>query len=198
MAPGQPSGRALTISIVSTLEFQIRRSRVSDADRDRAVDVLRANAVDGRLSHETFMRRLDLAFAARRRGELDDLMTDLPVNGRISQWLIDRVRRAAEFRSLLRALRATWRAPQVPGLRLPNDAPYPLRIGRGPSCELRLGDISVSRVHAEVLHQGGEWILRDLRSTNGTTVNGWRVSTQTVVRPGDVVAFGNCQFRLHG
>jgi hypothetical protein len=66
---------------MTTLEFQIRRSRVSDGDRERAVDVLRANAVGGRLSHETFMRRLDLAFTARRRGELDDLMTDLPTNG---------------------------------------------------------------------------------------------------------------------
>jgi hypothetical protein len=180
---------------MTTAEFQIRRSRVSDADRERAVDVLRANAVGGRLSHETFMQRMDLAFAARSRDELDDLITDLPAKRRASQWLIDAVGRVAEFRRLLRE---AWHAPHIPGLRLPQDAPYPLQIGRGPQCELRLSDDSVSRAHAELFYLGDDWILRDLRSTNGTTVNGWRISTEAVVRPGDVVAFGNLRFRLRG
>lgn len=193
-ASGHRNGWALTISIVTTLELQMRSSRASDADREQAVDVLRANAVGGRLSHDTFMRRLDLAFTARRRGELDDLVTDLPASGRVSQSLINAVGRLAEFRRLVRA---AWRAPQISGLRLPPDAPYPLRIGRGPGCELYLGDASVSRVHAELLNLGGDWTLRDLRSTNGTTVNGWRITTEAVVRPGDVVKFGNVRFRLH-
>jgi len=47
--------------------------------------------------------------------------------------------------------------------------------------------------------QSGMWILRDLGSTNGTTVNGRRVTGAVVVRSGDVVGFGQMSFRLsHG
>jgi pSer/pThr/pTyr-binding forkhead associated (FHA) protein len=51
-------------------------------------------------------------------------------------------------------------------------------------------------VHAELLYLNGIWILRDLRSTNGTTVNGWRIKTDVAVRPGDVVGFGDMTFVL--
>jgi len=41
--------------------------RVSDADRDHAVDELRSEFVDGRLSHETFVYRMQTALDARNR-----------------------------------------------------------------------------------------------------------------------------------
>ncbi len=40
------------------------------------------------------------------------------------------------------------------------------------------------------------WVLRDLGSTNGTTVNGRRVVGAAVVREGDQVGFGRMLFRL--
>jgi pSer/pThr/pTyr-binding forkhead associated (FHA) protein len=40
------------------------------------------------------------------------------------------------------------------------------------------------------------WVLRDLGSTNGTTVNGRRVVGAAVVREGDQVGFGRMTFRL--
>jgi Inner membrane component of T3SS, cytoplasmic domain/Domain of unknown function (DUF1707) len=52
--------------------------RVSDADRDHAVDELRGEFVDGRLSHETFVYRMQTALDARNRGQLAGLFTDLP------------------------------------------------------------------------------------------------------------------------
>jgi hypothetical protein len=52
--------------------------RVSDADRDHAVDELRNEFVDGRLSHETFVYRMQTALDARNRGQLANLFTDLP------------------------------------------------------------------------------------------------------------------------
>jgi hypothetical protein len=52
--------------------------RVSDADRDHAVDELRNEFVDGRLSHETFVYRMQTALDARNRGQLAGLFTDLP------------------------------------------------------------------------------------------------------------------------
>ncbi len=51
-------------------------------------------------------------------------------------------------------------------------------------------------MHAELTHQGGLWVLRDLGSTNGTTVNGRRVVGAAVVRDGDQVGFGQITYRL--
>jgi hypothetical protein len=52
--------------------------RVSDADRNHAVDELRNEFVDGRLSHETFVYRMQTALDARNHGQLANLFTDLP------------------------------------------------------------------------------------------------------------------------
>jgi hypothetical protein len=52
--------------------------RVSDVERDRAVDELKQEYVHGRLSHETFMVRMQAALDARNHGQLSGLFTDLP------------------------------------------------------------------------------------------------------------------------
>lgn len=52
--------------------------RVSDVDRDRAVDELKQEFVDGRLSHDTFMIRMHAALGARNSGQLSGLLDDLP------------------------------------------------------------------------------------------------------------------------
>ncbi len=52
--------------------------RASDADRDNALDILRRNSVEGRLSYETFLHRMDLALQARVVDELAELVSDLP------------------------------------------------------------------------------------------------------------------------
>lgn len=51
--------------------------RASDADRDRAVEILRVAAGDGRLSLEELDGRLEAALSARTRGELTALTADL-------------------------------------------------------------------------------------------------------------------------
>src|SRR5260370_3227199 len=50
----------------------------SDAERDHAVSELRNEFSEGRLSHETFMHRMQTALDARNRGQLAGLFTDLP------------------------------------------------------------------------------------------------------------------------
>ena len=52
--------------------------RASDEERDRAISALRQEFVEGRLSHETFMFRVQSALGAQRRGQLVGLFTDLP------------------------------------------------------------------------------------------------------------------------
>jgi hypothetical protein len=54
------------------------RLRVSDADRERTAELLREHHAVGRLTREEFEDRMERAFAARTRGDLDELLADLP------------------------------------------------------------------------------------------------------------------------
>src|SRR5262245_30343882 len=74
-----------------------------------------------------------------------------------------------------------------------------LRIGRKPGNDLVLADEKTSGVHAEVVLEGDRHVLRDLGSTNGTFLDGKRV-TEIVLTPGDVVTFGRlrAKFRTDG
>ena len=66
-----------------------------------------------------------------------------------------------------------------------------LRAGRLGSLEIVLDDSSVSRRHAEVRFTDEAWSVRDLESTNGTYVNGVRISGgDQPLRPRDIVQFG--------
>ena len=65
----------------------------------------------------------------------------------------------------------------------------PVRIGRAPECELVLKDNRVSRRHARLAARDGVLVLTDLGSTNGTRVNGNRV-TEVVLGAGDRVQIG--------
>jgi len=49
-------------------------------------------------------------------------------------------------------------------------------LGRGGDCEVRILDPLVSRSHARVAHVDGVWTIRDLDSTNGTQVDGEKIS----------------------
>jgi hypothetical protein len=54
------------------------RLRASDADRERTAQLLREHHAVGRLTAEEFEGRLEQVFQARRLGELDALLADLP------------------------------------------------------------------------------------------------------------------------
>jgi hypothetical protein len=68
--------------------------RASDAERDRAVSELRNEFAEGRLSHETFMYRMQSALDARNRGQLAGLFTDLPPRRAGARGLLSRIRAA--------------------------------------------------------------------------------------------------------
>jgi hypothetical protein len=167
--------------------------RLSDAEREQAIDALRDHAAQGRLSPDTFIRRIEIALTARERGELDELTADLPGRGRFSRLAVSAVGRVS---SLGVRLRDAWRTPWLPALVLPSTGTPTLRIGRMPGSDLKLSHDSVSRAHAELRRDGAAWVLLDLGSTNGTHVNGSRIVGAVTVRPGDRVAFGHTVFRL--
>ncbi|MFN8570658.1 MAG: adenylate/guanylate cyclase domain-containing protein [Gemmatimonadaceae bacterium] len=71
----------------------------------------------------------------------------------------------------------------------------PLVLGRALSSDLPVLDPTVSRRHAEVAVESSGVTLRDLGSSNGTFVNGNRITTARVV-PGDRLIFGKVLFEL--
>jgi hypothetical protein len=69
-------------------------------------------------------------------------------------------------------------------------------IGRDPAAEIAFPtDPTTSRRHATVEWDGSAWVLRDQGSTNGTFVNGARV-TEQVLHPGDQIRIGANELRL--
>jgi uncharacterized membrane protein len=76
MPPGYPTG------------YQVRMHpsmRAASADRERAVDVLKAGFAEGRLTQDEYNDRMGRAYAARTYGELAALTSDLP-NGPLPAW----------------------------------------------------------------------------------------------------------------
>ena len=68
-------------------------------------------------------------------------------------------------------------------------------IGRAVASDLPVYDSTVSRRHAEVTHAGEGLTVKDLGSSNGTFVNGSRIS-QATVSDGDMVTFGKVAFSV--
>lgn len=69
-----------------------------------------------------------------------------------------------------------------------------MTIGRDPSNKIVLSAPAVSRFHAEVEKVGQRYRVRDLRSSNGTFVNGQAITTETWVQPGDAIQVGPYRF----
>ena len=64
-------------------------------------------------------------------------------------------------------------------------------IGRSRECDVRVEDGNVSRRHAELSRDGGsDWTVVDLGSTNGTEVNGRRITKRTSLDDGDRIGIG--------
>jgi predicted component of type VI protein secretion system len=63
-------------------------------------------------------------------------------------------------------------------------------VGREQTADIIVSDPEISRRHARVFFQNNGYIIEDLGSTNGTFVNGQKISGPYLLRPGEVVNFG--------
>ena len=75
-----------------------------------------------------------------------------------------------------------------------------IRIGRDSASEWHIEDLNVSRNHAEIVQNGsGNYEIVDLKSTNGTFLNGTRVKRE-VLKTGDIISIGGFarRFTLDG
>ena len=65
-----------------------------------------------------------------------------------------------------------------------------LKIGRQASCRIVFNDSNVSREHAQMRRTSDGWKILDLGSTNGTKINGTKISDEQLLVNGDEISFG--------
>jgi pSer/pThr/pTyr-binding forkhead associated (FHA) protein/Flp pilus assembly protein TadD len=71
-----------------------------------------------------------------------------------------------------------------------------ITIGRQEGNTIRLTERNVSRRHARLLRQNGHVVVEDLGSSNGTRINGERISGQSTVKDGDLIQIGDYDLAL--
>ena len=69
-------------------------------------------------------------------------------------------------------------------------------IGRVDDNTFPIPEGSVSSHHCEVLLRGGEVIIHDLNSTNGTFINGRQITGEAPLKPGQILRLGQVEIRL--
>jgi predicted component of type VI protein secretion system len=78
-----------------------------------------------------------------------------------------------------------------PGMRF--DAFGGVSIGRSSDADIRIDDRYASSIHARVYPAAGGFILEDMRSTNGTTLNGHSIDGEAALEHGDRIAIGDTE-----
>lgn len=68
-------------------------------------------------------------------------------------------------------------------------------IGRVEDNTFQIAEASVSSHHCEILLRGGDVVVKDLNSTNGTFINGEKVG-ESILKPGQVLRLGQIEMRL--
>jgi FHA domain len=160
------------------------------ASRRQIAHTLNAAYGAGLLSEETLCHRLDQLLGARLIDPLG-LIGDLHPRSPRGGWRARLVAAAqTAVRTVIRPLpEATGEQPVLLALDWTGDQTE-LLLGRHRECDVVLGSLGVSRRHAQLRYRDGSWILQDLESTNGTTVNGVRVG-RCEIRPGDLLLLGD-------
>lgn len=158
--------------------------------RDALAQRLSTAYGDGLLSEDTYLQRVDDLLAAALV-DPEDVAGDLHLRPRPGTTAAV----TAQFDRLRDWIRGGGHGPRATlGLDW-SGASTALTIGRHPSCDVVLNDVSVSRRHAELRFRDGRWILRDLGSTNGTLLNGLRVG-RCQLRVGDRLDLGDARLRI--
>jgi pSer/pThr/pTyr-binding forkhead associated (FHA) protein len=68
-----------------------------------------------------------------------------------------------------------------------------ISVGRGEQADVQIDDNEMSRVHFVIAHKAGNFVITDQKSTNGTFVNGQRI-TEATLAPDDKIRAGQSYF----
>lgn len=187
---------------------ELGRRLVREMDDNRSVDVRGQTVVPNHYTielspsdheqfaevHERLQRELSDAAREHARDEGYTFMGPVAVD-----IVVEEKRKTGSF-TITGRMREAAGGVGAGSLVLPNDERVPLNnsvvtLGRRPESTIVLTDPNVSRKHAEIRPNGGGYLLVDLRSTNGSRVNGVRVTEQQL-KDGDELSFGNTTLRF--
>jgi len=177
-----------TVAVRARLVAMLRAGQ----SRRHMADVLNAAYGDGLLSEHTLTDRLERLFGSAVV-EPAALVGDLTLRAP-RRALTETLERLAH--SAGRATGLIRDAPPATLLALDwSGAQDQLMVGRHPACDVVLEDLSVSRRHARLTFRDGNWVLCDLRSTNGTRLNG-RSVIRCRLLPGDRLRLGDAALQV--
>lgn len=162
---------------------------VTGTSQRQIARTLNAAYASGLLSEDTFLHRTDQLLGG---GVIDPARLVGDLNLRRTRGRLQDVA-AAITRAGRRLAGSSGTDRHRPSTLLALDwagTPSEMLIGRHRNCDVVLSDPSVSRRHARLRFRDGRWILQDLDSTNGTTVNGSSVG-RCELRPGDYIGIGD-------
>jgi pilus assembly protein CpaF len=71
-----------------------------------------------------------------------------------------------------------------------------ITVGRLNRNDIVLKKADISKKHVKILYKDGKLVLADLRSTNGTFVNGSRINAPCVLKQGDSITLGEFIIRI--
>jgi len=134
-------------------------------------------------------------------GGEDTIKLDAPVPAAVARTVPEsQANRGAVAPELLRRMTPPEEERRVVAVlrRIDNNQSYIIdrsgfRIGREKRCDLIIPDSKISRLHAEISCQRGQYLLRDLGRTT-TKVNGRKISEPYKLQVGDVVQIGRYEF----
>jgi pSer/pThr/pTyr-binding forkhead associated (FHA) protein len=69
-------------------------------------------------------------------------------------------------------------------------------IGRVEDNTFQIAQPSVSSHHCEVMLRGNDVVVKDLNSTNGTFINNQQITTEGILKPGQILRLGQIEIRL--
>ena len=116
------------------------------------------------------------------------------------QLTVDNGLRTGRF-NIVSQLKQAATGPRMGSLVLPSGQRVDLggatvTVGRLPECTISINDSNISRNHAEIKAGSAAYIVKDLGSTNGTMVNGIRITGEQQLRDGDIISFGSTHVRF--
>jgi hypothetical protein len=189
--------------------IELGRRLVREMDANRSVDVKGRRIVPNdftvmlsAIDHNGFNDIEDalvaeLAEAAREYAREEGYHFMGPVTVRLA---VDNSLKSGRF-EVVSQLKQAATGPGIGSLVLPSGQRIDIgtervTVGRLPECTISVNDSNISRRHAEIHAGATAYVVNDLGSTNGTMVNGVRITGEHRLADGDIISFGSTHVRF--
>ena len=185
-----PTDSGYVVRDMSSNGVYVNGERVQGSQRLARADVIRVGGEEFRFYADVVNPTPPSASQATGEGVV--LRTDTPAPS-LANTLFNQ-RAVGDPRAVLAVLEVLNEGPSK-GVR------YQIRtalahIGRGADCDVRLTDESVSENHAKIQRRGDGWYAVDMNSTNGTWVDGSRVTGERKLEGAPDIRFGGVKLRF--